>query len=79
MTKIDPVRTKENAHELLKLGIVSTSTYLSTKLLLRLVKNPVALFGVGMVAGFYLHKNRKQIIGTLIEAKKQGTQLLNKS
>ncbi|MEQ1636918.1 MAG: hypothetical protein ABL903_09495 [Methylococcales bacterium] len=78
MAKIDPIRTKENANELIKLTIVSTSTYLSTHLLLRLVKNPLILFGTGVVAGFYLHKNRRQIIGTLIEAKQQSAQLLTK-
>lgn len=79
MTKIDPIRTRENAHELIKLSIVSTGTYLSTKLFLRLVKSPAILFGTGMIAGFYLHKNRKQIIGTLIEAKAESLQLLNKA
>ncbi|MCX7089354.1 MAG: hypothetical protein NTV00_15050 [Methylococcales bacterium] len=80
MPNIDPVRTQENASELVKFSLVSTGTYLSTKVLLRLVKNPVLLFGTGLVAGFYLHKNRQQIMGTLLAAKEQSTQFLsNKS
>lgn len=79
MAKIDPVQTKEYANELIKLSIVSTGTYLSTKLFLRLVKNPVILFGSGLVAGYYVHKNRKQIIGTLLEAKHQTQQMLNQN
>lgn len=68
--------TQENAKELLKFGLVSTGTYLSTQLFLRLVKNPVILFGTGLVAGIYINKNRKQIIATLAETKQSGLELL---
>lgn len=74
-----PNRTQENASELVKLAVVSTGTYLSTLLLLRLVKNPVILLGTGMLTGFYISKNRKQIIETLVEAKQHGLELLDKS
>lgn len=70
--------TQENAHELVKLAIVSTGTYLSTHLFLRLVKSPVILFGTGLAAGMYINRNRKQIIATLAEAKQQSIELLQK-
>lgn len=78
MPKLDKQLTQENANELIKFSIVSTGTYLSTRLLLRLVKNPVLLFGTGFLAGLYIHKNREQILDTLVEAKRQTTQLLEK-
>lgn len=71
--------TKSDSVELLKLGIISTSPYLSRKLLLPLVRNCVILFGKSMVLTFYGHKDRKKIIGALIEVQKRGSQRVSKS
>lgn len=79
MSKIDKNITQENASELIKFSLASTGTYLSTRLFLHLVKNPLILFGTGLLAGIYIHKNREQILDTLIEAKQQTAQLLGKS
>lgn len=79
MSSKDRQQIQERANELLKLTIVSTGSYLATKLFFRLVSNPLMLFGTGVVSGVYLHKNRKQIIETLSEAKQQAQQLLGKS
>lgn len=79
MASTETTPTKEKASELVKLAIVSTGTYLSTLLLLRLVKNPVILFSTGLATGYYINKNRKQIIATLAETKQQGFALLQTS
>ena len=79
MSTKDKKQTQENASELIKFTGVSIGTYLSTRLLLHLVKNPLILFGTGLVAGIYIHKNREQILETLVEAKQQTTQLLGRN
>ena len=79
MSKHNKQLIQENASELIKFSIVSTGTYLSTQLFLRLVKNPLILFGTGLMAGMYIHKNREQILETLVEAKRQSSQLLSKT
>jgi hypothetical protein len=79
MADLDNDETRENAIELIKFSVISVGTYLSTKLLLRMVKNHVLLFGTGVLAGIYVHKNRKEILNTLSEAKRQTVHLLEKS
>lgn len=78
MSTMDKKQTQENASELIKFTGVSIGTYLSTRLFLHLVKNPLILFGTGLIAGVYIHKNREQILDTLVEAKRQSTQLLSR-
>lgn len=78
MVDLDNEDTREKANELLKFSAISVGTYLSTRILLRLVKNHFLLFGSGIVAGIYIHKNRQEILSTLSEAKRQTSQLLEK-
>lgn len=77
MARINNKHAQDRARELLKFSLVSTGTYLSSHLLMRLAKKPILLFGLGLATGFYLHKNRKQIFTTLVTAKEQGLALLD--
>ena len=62
---------------LINLGLITVGTQVTTAVIHRLVKHPALLFGIGIVAGLYIQKNRKQIIlagGQLIN---QGKKLIH--
>jgi len=70
----DAGNTKE---ALVKLGIITIGTQLGTAVIHRMAKHPVLLFGLGIAAGLYAQKNRKQIIAAGEQFKNQGKKLLH--
>ncbi len=51
-------------HGAKKIAAVATSAGLSTRIVNGAAKHPLLVFSLGVLAGFYLHKNRQQIIDT---------------
>ena len=45
-----------------KAGIIATGARLGTRIVHTAAKYPVLVFGIGVVAGYYLYKNRHQVI-----------------
>jgi hypothetical protein len=50
--------------EVLKGSIASAIVYSGSKVMSIAVKNPVVVFGLGLVSGFLIHKYRKDIIAS---------------
>ena len=48
--------------EIVKGSMASATVYSGGKLMSKLVKHPTIVFGVGVVAGYFLYKYRKEII-----------------
>jgi len=48
--------------EVFKGTIASAIVYSGSKFMTNVIKNPVLVFGLGVVAGFFVHKYRKEII-----------------
>ncbi len=66
--------TKTDA--LLKLGLITVGTQITTEMIHRVARYPLVVFGLGVVAGFYAHKERKKIIRTARQLQHQGKNLL---
>ena len=64
--------TVKEIHPLIQLGVVAVGTKIGATLILRLAKYPALLFGMGALTGFYLNKNRKDIIEAARQIKDQG-------
>lgn len=45
-------------------SVASAVVYSGSKIIGGAVKNPVVTFGVGILIGFFLHKHRKDIMGS---------------
>ena len=71
------ISTKET-HPLIQLGVVAVGTKIGATLILRLAKYPLLLFGMGITGGFYLNKNRKEIIEASNQLKEQGLKVITK-
>ena len=50
--------------EIFKGSIASAVVYSGSKIMSVAVKNPVVVFGLGLVSGFLIHKYRKDIIAS---------------
>ncbi len=50
--------------EIFKGSIASAVVYSGSKVMSVAVKNPVVVFGLGLVSGFLIHKYRKEIISS---------------
>lgn len=66
--------TKTDA--LIKLGLITVGTQIATEAIHRLARYPLVVFGLGVAAGIYAHKERKKIIRTARQIQHQGKQLL---
>ncbi|MGR8940691.1 MAG: hypothetical protein ACU83V_07805 [Gammaproteobacteria bacterium] len=65
--------TKTDA--LIKLGLITVGTQIATEAIHRLARYPLVVFGLGLAAGIYAHKERKKIIRTARQIQHQGKQL----
>ncbi|MFZ2725687.1 MAG: hypothetical protein WAX77_05520 [Methylococcaceae bacterium] len=63
---------------IIKVGAITAGTQLGTTVLHTMAKNPVFLFGLGLVTGIIINKNRKQIIASASYLSKKGKQLITK-
>lgn len=50
--------------EIFKGSIASAVVYSGSKIMSVAVKNPIVVFGLGLVSGFFIHKYRKNIIAS---------------
>jgi hypothetical protein len=66
--------TKTDA--LVKLGLITIGTQITTEVIHRIARYPLLVFGLGMAAGVYAHKHRKKIIHTARQIRHQGKNLL---
>ncbi len=65
-------------HPLITLGVLTTGTQLTAALILRLSKHPLILFGMGVTAGVYTYKNRKEILQEALHITKQSKKLITR-
>jgi hypothetical protein len=80
--KIDAVNQKElmkKTDAIIKIGAITIGTQLGTSVIHKLAKHPVFLFGLGMVAGIYINKNRKQILASAQYLAQQGKEFIIKA
>jgi len=54
--------------EIFKGSIASAVVYSGSKLMSNVTKHPVLVFGLGIVAGYFVHKYRKEIIANTTKA-----------
>lgn len=66
--------TKTDA--LIKLGLITIGTQISTEVIHRVARYPLVVFGLGLAAGVYAHKHRQKIIHTARQLQHQGKTLL---
>jgi hypothetical protein len=66
--------TKTDA--LVKLGLITIGTQITTEVIHRVARYPLLVFGLGMAAGVYAHKHRKKIIHTARQIRHQDKNLL---
>ncbi len=69
--------TKER-HPLITIGILTVGTQLGTALIQRMGRHPALLFAMGIGAGVYSYKNRKEILDEARHLKDQSKNLLAK-
>jgi len=61
---------------LVKLGLITVGTQIATEVVHRVARYPLVVFGLGVAAGIYAHKERKKIIRTARQLQHQGKNLL---
>lgn len=66
-------------HPLVTIGLLTVGTQLGSKLIQNMAKHPVALFAMGVTAGIYTYKNRKEILNEAQHLGNQGKNLLSQS
>ncbi len=66
-------KVKESmGREIMKGSVASVTVHTGAKLMSKLAKYPVLVFGAGVVAGVYVYKYRKQIIANANKAVDSG-------
>ena len=65
-------------HPLITLGVLTAGTQLTAALILRLSKHPLILFGMGVTAGIYTYKNRKEILREAHHLSNRGKKLISR-
>ena len=62
----------EVSSTLIKGAVMSAGAQTGKSIMSKIVKHPLLLVGIGMVAGYYAHKHRKDIIGSVNSATGKG-------
>ena len=65
-------------HPLITLGVLTAGTQIGAALILRMGKHPLILFGMGVTAGIYTYKNRKEILQEAHHLTNQGKKLISR-
>ena len=65
-------------HPLITLGLLTAGTQMSAALIQRMAKHPLILFGMGVTAGIYTYKNRKEILQEAQHLTDQGKKLISR-
>ena len=65
-------------HPLITLGLLTAGTQLGATLILRMGRHPLILFGMGVTAGIYTYKNRKEILHEAQHLTNQGKKLISR-
>jgi len=66
-------------HPLITIGILTAGTQIGSKLIQKMAKHPAALFAMGVTAGVYTYKNRKEILNEAQHLTNEGKKLLSKT
>jgi zinc transporter ZupT len=78
MTKQEEKKETKDSHPLITLGLLTAGTQMGTALIQRMAKHPVILFTMGMTAGMFVYKNRKQIVQEARELSEQSKKLISR-
>ena len=65
-------------HSLITLGLLTAGTQLGAALIQRMGKHPLILFGMGVTAGIYTYKNRKEILREAHHLSNQSKKLISR-
>jgi hypothetical protein len=65
----DNAESGKDIHPLAKLSVVAVGTKIGATVILKMAKYPILLFGMGIVSGYYINKNRKEIIAAAEDVK----------
>jgi hypothetical protein len=68
----------KDRHPLITIGILTVGTQLGTALIQRMGRHPALLFAMGLGAGIYSYKNRKEILDEASHLKNQTKNLFSK-
>ncbi len=68
----------KDRHPLITIGILTVGTQLGTALVQRMGRHPALLFAMGIGAGVYSYKNRKEILDETRHLKNQSKKLFSK-
>lgn len=76
-----PEQTEEptkDRHPLITIGLLTAGTQLGSAFIQKLGRQPVFLFGMGVVTGIYSYKHRKEILAEVEHLSAQSKKLLSK-
>lgn len=68
----------KDRHPLITIGLLTAGTQVGSALIQRMGRHPALLFVMGVTAGVYTYKNRKQILDEAQHLKDQTKNLLSK-
>lgn len=71
--------TSIDRHPMVTIGLLTAGTQIGSKLIQKMAKHPMALFAMGITAGVYTYKNRKEILNEAQHLTNQGKKLLSKT
>lgn len=74
----EQIKATNDRHPLITLGLLTAGTQMGTALIQRLGKHPFFLFSMGMTAGVYVYKNRKEILQEARELSEQSKKLVSR-
>jgi len=66
----------KDRHPLITLGLLTAGTQIGSTLIQRMGRHPALLFAMGIGAGVYSYKNRKQILAEVQQLGEQGKRLI---
>ncbi len=74
----EQITETKDRHPLIALGLLTAGTQMGTALIQRMGKHPFFLFTMGMTAGAYVYKNRKEIIQEAQELSEQSKKMISR-
>ena len=69
----------KETHPLIQLGAVAVGTKIGATLIIKLARYPLLLMGMGVASGYYLNKNRSEIIEAANQIKEKGLKVIRKN
>jgi zinc transporter ZupT len=75
--KKQPLKQSKDLHPLVTIGLLTAGTQMGSTLIQRMGRHPFLLFAMGVTAGVYTYKNRKEIIAETQHLKEKSKKILS--